>query len=111
MKPRLDRLPTICPPAPLALRQPSPTAGARRARRLRQRRKNGVRVLTVEMNGSDLQALAKVAQQADPAVERAIRAVLKAAYGAHGGDREALRESQRARRPDMMRAAVPIVAL
>lgn len=87
MKPRLDRLLTY-PLAPLAPRQPSPTAGARRARRLRQRRRNGVRLLTVEMNGSDLQALAKVAPQADPAVERVIHAVLKAVYGAHGGDRE-----------------------
>ncbi|SRR5258706_5938353 len=75
--PRLDRLPTVWPPAP-AVRQRSPTAGARRVRLHRQRRKNGVRLLTVEMSESDLQAVAKAAPQTDPAVERTIRAVLSA---------------------------------
>src|SRR5262249_24968683 len=88
MKPRLDRLPTVWPPAPPAPRQPSPTARARRARLLRQRRKAGVRCLPVEMSELDIQALAKTAPQADPAVERAVRGVLKASYGTHGRDRE-----------------------
>jgi hypothetical protein len=87
MKPQLDRLPTIRPPAP-AVRQPSPTAGARRVRLHRHRRKSGVRLLTVEINEPDLQALAEAAPQTDPAVERTIRAVLNAAYGTHDGDRE-----------------------
>ena len=81
----MDRLPTVWPSASPVPRQPSMTAVAVRARRLRERRKNGVRLLTVEMNGSDLQALAKVAQQADPIVELTVQAVLSAAYGTHGG--------------------------
>src|SRR5215813_7953028 len=96
MKPRLDRLPTVWPSAPPAPRQPSPTAGARRARRLRQRRKVGIRCFVVEMSAPDLQSLAKVAPQADPAVERSIRAVLNAAYGTHGRDRERLATSSEA---------------
>src|SRR5262249_18712537 len=83
MKSRLDRLPWPAPSGPAVVRQPSPTAGARRARRHRQRRKVGARCLTVEMSKPDLQSLAKVAQQADPIVERTIRALLRAAYGTH----------------------------
>ncbi len=81
MKPRLDR-PSRAPFPSIASRQPSATAAAERARRHRQRRRNGVRVLTVEIAEDDLQSLAKTSPQADPAAERAIRAVLAAAYGA-----------------------------
>ncbi len=40
------------------------------------------------MGEPDLQSLAKLPPQADPAVERTIGAVLNAAYGTHGRDRE-----------------------
>jgi hypothetical protein len=96
MKPRLDRPPTIWPPAPSAIRQPSSTAGAKRARRLRQRRKAGVRFLMVEMSEPDLQSLAKLPPQADPAVERTIGAVLNAAYRTPSRDREHLATSSEA---------------
>jgi hypothetical protein len=59
------------------------TAAAKRSRRFRQRRKSGVRVLTVEMSDLDFQALAKAALQADPAIERTIQAVLRAAAPHH----------------------------
>src|SRR5207245_7313401 len=78
MKPRVDRAPISWPPPSPAPRRPSSKPGAARARRHRQRRKNGVRLLTVEISVPDLQALAKAAPQADPAVERTIRAVLTA---------------------------------
>jgi len=50
----------------------------------------------VEMSELDLQSLAKIAPQADPAVERVIRAVLSTAYGTHGRDREHLATSSEA---------------
>ncbi len=48
----------------------------------------GALSLHVEIKELDIQALAKTAQQADPAVERAIRAMLTAAYGTYRRDRE-----------------------
>jgi hypothetical protein len=59
------------------------TAAAKRARRFRQRRKSGMHVLIVEMSNLDFQALAKAVPQADPAVERTIQAVLRAAAPRH----------------------------
>jgi len=53
-----------------------------------ERRKAGIRCLTVEMSDADLASLAKLPPQADPAVERTIGAVLNAAYGTNGRDRE-----------------------
>jgi hypothetical protein len=77
VKRRLDR--PVRPPSPaIGPRKPSTTAVAIRARRHRQRCKNRVRLLTVEMSELDLQSLAKTAPQADPTVERTIRAVLGA---------------------------------
>jgi hypothetical protein len=90
MKPRADRPPISWPPPSPAPRRPSTKPGAVRARRHRQRRKNGVRFLIVEMSETDLQSLAKIAPQADATVERVIGTVLKAAYGTHGRDRERL---------------------
>src|SRR5260221_289454 len=90
MKPRADRPPISWPPPSPAPPRPSTKPGAVRARRHRQRRKNGVRFLIVEMSETDLQALAKIAPQVDATVERVIGTVLKAVYGTHGRDRERL---------------------
>jgi hypothetical protein len=87
MKPRADRPPIARAPG-AGPRQPSATAVAVRARKHRRRRKAGVRCFMIEMSEPDLQAVAKAAPQADPAVERTIRAVLSAAYGTHRRDRE-----------------------
>jgi hypothetical protein len=73
---RLDRRPREHQPT--ATQRPPLTAAAKRSRRLRHRRKAGIRCLVIEISEPDLQCLAKVAPQADPAVERTIRAVLSA---------------------------------
>jgi hypothetical protein len=58
------------------------TAVAVRARRYRQRRKNGVRCLVVEISRVEIQALVKAVQThgADADVKRAIHALLNASY-------------------------------
>jgi hypothetical protein len=98
MKPRADRPPISWPHPSPAPRRPSSKPGAVRARRHRQRRKNGIRYLIVEMSELDIQSLAKTAPQDDPAVERAIQAMLRAAprnmqHNAYDRDREATEQS------------------
>src|SRR5215471_255252 len=82
MKPRLDRPPRRPSPAAIGPRQLSMTAVAVRARRYRQRRKNGVRCLLVEISRMEIQALVKAVQtqRADADVKRAIHALLNASY-------------------------------
>jgi hypothetical protein len=55
----------------------------------RQRRKNGVRCLVVEISRTEIQALVKTAQtqRADAEVKRAIHALLNASYVTGGADR------------------------
>jgi hypothetical protein len=89
MKPRLDRhRPSRAAVGP---RQASMTAAAVRARRYRQRRKNGVRCLVVEISRMEIQALVKAVQtqRADAEVKRAIHALLNASYVTGGCGSEA----------------------
>jgi hypothetical protein len=95
-KPRLDRARLAWPPPPRAVRQLSTKPGAVRVREHLQRRKAGIHCLTVQMSEPDLQSLAKLPPQADPAVERTIGAVLNAAYRTPSRDREHLATSSEA---------------
>ena len=88
--------PRLAWPPPPAVRQLSTKPGAVRVRKHLQRRKAGIHCLTVQMSEPDLQSLAKLPPQADPAVERTIGAVLNAAYGTHGRGRERLAASSEA---------------
>jgi hypothetical protein len=83
-----------CPPrrpSPTAIEPgpPSMTAAAVRARPYRQRRKNGVRCLVVEISRVEMQALVKAVQtqQTDADVKHAIHALLNASYMTGGADR------------------------
>jgi hypothetical protein len=65
------------------------TAAAVRARRYRQRRKNAVRCLVVEISRVEIQALVKAVQtqRTDADVKHAIHALLNASYMTGGADR------------------------
>jgi hypothetical protein len=114
MKPGLDRPPRYPSPVPVGPRPPSMTGAAVRARRYRQRRKNGVRCLAVEISRMEIQALVKAVQkqQADAEVNRAIRALLNASYvtGRRGraDNRRSIRNHRgRCPRPNHKRAPAP----